>query len=386
MVAHAEGPRSDHEPSGAHVAVDRPERPLVLRLGLVAWSLVGFVIVLTVVIGVLASLSSLVFPLLFAGVLAVIFRPIAARLEQRMPAALASIVVVVGVVLFVIGLVVAVTHGITSQTTRIGDEIAAGLSELDVTAESTDEVRAELEQMRPTVTLGMVDELINGISALAGLAAGAVLGVLIMYYLLKDGPELRRTVVGEAMPEVRPELDQLVSESCQVLRRYWWGRTIVSAIVAGVVAAGAALLGLPMLLTIAVVTFVGGYIPYIGAIAGGALAVLVALANEGLGAALAILAVVLIANLLVENLVEPMVTGRTLQIHPLVVILVTTTGGIVGGLTGLILAVPLTVIAMKVVRRLPRILDLRVAAGAVRRTIERTVDLPLDHRGTVDDG
>jgi predicted PurR-regulated permease PerM len=69
------------------------------------------------------------------------------------------------------------------------------------------------------------------------------------------------------------------------------------------------------------------------------------------------LGVVLVANLLIENLVEPAVTGRTLDIHPLLVLLATTVGGVVGGLPGLVMAVPLTVIAMKAVPRIARVLD-----------------------------
>ena len=77
--------------------------------------------------------------------------------------------------------------------------------------------------------------------------------------------------------------------------------------------------------------------------------------------------VILVANLLIENLVEPAVTGRTLSIHPLVVLLVTTLGGIVGGLVGLVMAVPLTVIAAKALPRLARIVD--VGADHLREQI-----------------
>lgn len=111
-------------------------------------------------------------------------------------------------------------------------------------------------------------------------------------------------------------------------------------------------MGLPMVPTLAIVTFVGGYIPYIGAFIGGLLAVVVAIAEEGLGAGVLILVVVLVANLLVENMVDPHVTGRTLRIHPLVVLLVTTVGGVLGGLIGLMLAVPMTVIGVRAVRYL----------------------------------
>ena len=114
----------------------------------------------------------------------------------------------------------------------------------------------------------------------------------------------------------------------------------------------ALLLGLPLVFTIMVVNFVGGYIPYIGAFLGGALAVIVALGEGGLGTAAIMLVVVLASNLLLENFVEPKVMGRTLNIHPLVVLIVTALGGFLAGIVGLILAVPFTVIAGNAIGRL----------------------------------
>jgi putative heme transporter len=114
----------------------------------------------------------------------------------------------------------------------------------------------------------------------------------------------------------------------------------------------ALLLGLPLVFTIVVVNFIGGYIPYIGAFLGGGLAVIIALGDGGVPEAAVMLVVVLAANLVLENFVEPKVMGRTLDIHPLVVLIVTALGGLLGGIVGLILAVPVTVIAGNAIARL----------------------------------
>jgi hypothetical protein len=127
---------------------------------------------------------------------------------------------------------------------------------------------------------------------------------------------------------------------------------------------GQILLGLPLVFTIMVVNFIGGYIPYIGAFLGGGLAVIIALGNGGLGTAVVMLVVVLAANLLLENFVEPKVMGRTLDIHPLVVLVVTALGGLLGGIVGLILAVPATVIASNAIGRLR-------SRGSLARVAER---------------
>jgi len=122
--------------------------------------------------------------------------------------------------------------------------------------------------------------------------------------------------------------------------------------VAVVTGLAALLLGLPLVFTIIVVNFIGGYIPYIGAFLGGGLAVMIAWGEGGPGVAAIMLVVVFASNLLLENFVEPKVMGRTLDIHPLVVLVVTALGGLLGGIVGLVLAVPATVIAAAAIGRL----------------------------------
>ena len=125
----------------------------------------------------------------------------------------------------------------------------------------------------------------------------------------------------------------------------------MSAIVSVVIGVAALLLGLPLVFTIIVVNFIGGYIPYIGAFLGGGLAVIVALGDGGLAEGVIMLIVVLASNLVLENFVEPKVMGRSLDIHPLIVLVVTALGGLLGGIVGLILAVPAWVIARNAISR-----------------------------------
>jgi predicted PurR-regulated permease PerM len=173
-----------------------------------------------------------------------------------------------------------------------------------------------------------------------------------MYYLLKDGSRIRRSVVAQFNPTAQDEVDGFLGDSFATLRDYGRGRTIMSAIVAAFIALVALLLGLPLIFTILVVNFIGGYIPYIGAFLGGGLAVIIALGEGGVSKAAIMLVAVVASNLLLENFVEPKVMSRTLDIHPLVVLVVTALGGLVGGIVGLILAVPAWVIAGRGISRL----------------------------------
>jgi putative heme transporter len=334
--------------------------PWVARVGVGAWSFVGLVAATVLACVALAAVSEIVLPLTLAAVLAVVFRPAVGRLERHgMRSTYAAGLVVAGLLALVGIVVVATVQGVVEQASQIGaaadDALDRAAGEVDVVGvdrASLRDAEAATEGMAPLISDGFLTALVSGVGTLVGVASGLILGALIMYYLLKDGARLRRSVVAQVDPGLRGEIDGFIGDSCRVLRRYGRGRTVMSAIVSVVIGLASLLLGLPLVFTIMVVNFIGGYIPYIGAFLGGGLAIVVALGEGGPDAAAVMVVVVLASNLLLENFVEPKVMGRTLDIHPLTVLLVTALGGIVGGIVGLILAVPTAVIVSDAVSRL----------------------------------
>jgi len=325
-----------------------------------------------IVVTALGAVSEIVLPMTFAAVLAIVFRPLVGTLvRHRFKPTLAAGLVVLGLLALMTGVVVATVRGVTAQTDQIGASVDAALDNL---AEQTgglgidkaelDEARAATEEAAPTVTGGVLAKVVSGFGTLVAVASAVIPGALIMFYLLKDGTRLRRALVAQVDPRMREEADDFIGDAIRILRDYGRGRTVMSAMVSVVIGLAALLLGLPLVFTIMVVNFVGGYIPYIGAFLGGGLAVIIALGNGGLTTAVIMLVVVLAANLALENFVEPKVMGRTLDIHPLVVLVVTALGGLLGGIVGLILAVPATVIAANGIGRLR-------ARGSLARVAER---------------
>jgi putative heme transporter len=344
----------------------------VPKLGVWAWSFVGFVVAMIIVVTALGAVSEIVLPMTFAAVLAIVFRPLVGTLVRHgFKPTLAAGLVVLGLLALMALVVVATVRGVVEQTDQIGASVDAALEEaagqtggLGIDKAALDEARAAAEEAEPTVTGGVLTQLVEGFNKLVGVASGLILGALIMFYLLKDGTRLRRSVVAQVNPRLQEEVDAFLGDAIRILRSYGRGRTVMSAIVSVVIGLAALLLGLPLVFTIMVVNFIGGYIPYIGAFLGGGLAVIIALGNGGLGTAVVMLVVVLAANLALENFVEPKVMGRTLDIHPLVVLVVTALGGLLGGIVGLILAVPATVIASNGIARLR-------SRGSLARVAER---------------
>ena len=276
------------------------------------------------------------------------------------------------------GVLVATVRGVTDQAGQISevtDEALANAAEqVDVAGvdpAALDDARAAVEGSGPMIAEGFLTKVVEGVGSIIGLVSGIILGALIMYYLLKDGNKFRRAVVGAFHPTLRGDVDGFLGDSFRILREYGKGRSVMSAIVSAVVGLGALLLGLPLVFTIMVVNFIGGYIPYIGAFLGGGLAVIVALGDGGLPDAVIMLVIVLASNLLLENFVEPKVMGRSLDIHPLVVLVVTALGGLLGGIVGLLLAVPAYVVARSAVTRFRSRGIAEMVADRAQPTVER---------------
>jgi predicted PurR-regulated permease PerM len=321
----------------------------IRRLGIWCWSFVGIVVFLVIVFTALGFVSEIVLPMTFAAVLAICFRPVVGSLTRRgWKPTLAAGVVVLGLLVLMGVVVVSTVQGVLEQTDEIGaatdSALGTAAEELGLDPETLEEGKAAAEEGAPVIAEGLLARLVSGIDTAIALAGALVLGALIMYYLLKDGSLFRRNIVERSNPSVRSDVDWFIGNSCRVLRDYGKGRSAISGIVAIVIGVASLLLGLPLVFTIMVVNFIGGYIPYIGAFLGGGLAVIVGLGEGGISTAVVMLLIVLAANLLVENFVEPKVMGKSLDIHPLVVLVVTALGGLLGGIVGLILAVPFYVI------------------------------------------
>ena len=154
---------------------------------------------------------------------------------------------------------------------------------------------------------------------------------------------------------VPPSVARTVStRTLQSLRGYFLGVSLIAAFNAVVVGLGAFVLGVPLAGTIAVVTFLGAYVPYLGAWTAGAFSVLLALGGAGPDAAAAMIGIQVIANGPLQQVVQPIALGAALGIHPLAVLIVTIAGGSLFGAVGLILAAPITSAATRISADLAR--------------------------------
>jgi putative heme transporter len=327
-------------------------------LGRSSWLLVGLFALLGGLIWLLAATYTIVGPIVAALIVSVVAAPIVGRLARHMPRALAAVIVLLAVGAIVVLVVVIVVAGITGQSASISAEASAGVDRLQgwltssgVDSSSAAGAASAVKEAAPQMIHTLVHGVVTGIAGLASILFGLSLAGLGTFFLLKDGPMMRRWVDRHlGVPE--PVAYTITGSVIKSLRGYFRGVTLVAGFNGVVVGLAALLLDVPLAGTIAVVTFVTAYIPYLGAVVAGAFAVLIALGAKGTGVAIAMLVVVLLANGLLQNLVQPFAMGSALDLNPLVVLIVTIGGGCLFGMLGLVLAAPLTSAAVRIAKEL----------------------------------
>jgi predicted PurR-regulated permease PerM len=330
-------------------------------LGIASWLLAGVAVLLLGVTWLLATTAPIVDPVLAAFVVAAVASPVVAKLQaRRVPRAAGALLVLLAVVVFAVLVILLVIGGITSQSDEIKssateavNKAQSWLEDVGVSKSGADSAGDSVKSATPDAISTLTKGVISGIEGIASLAFGLALAILSLFFLLKDGPVFRRWVdrhLGVPVPAAQTITGDILSS----IRRYFLGVSIVAGFNALVVAIGALALGVPLAGTIAVVTFVTAFIPYVGAVVAGAFAVVLALGAEGTTTALIMLVIVLLANGLLQNIVQPIAFGATLDLNPLVVLIVTIGAGCLFGMVGLVLAAPLTSAAVHITADLAR--------------------------------
>ena len=329
-------------------------------LGLTAWLLVGVTVLLAGMVWLLALTETIVLPVITAGVVAAVATPVVSSLGRHIPRAAAAGLLMLSIVVLAVGLVVLIVAGIASESGDIGSELTGAkssiegwLTDLGVDPTAAKDAKDSASASASTSVKALLQGLGAGIRDLSGIVFFLALTALSLFFLLKDGPVIRSWA--ERHAGVPVEVAHTVAERVlQSLRGYFFGVTIVAGFNAVVVTLGALILGVPLVGTIAIVTFLAAYIPYVGAWSAGAFTVLLALGGAGTEAAIGMVVVQLLANGVLQQLVQPFAYGAALGIHPLAVLVVTIAGGALFGAVGLILAAPLTAAATKISADLAR--------------------------------
>jgi putative heme transporter len=329
--------------------------------GFTAWLVVGVLVLLAGVVWLLTLTEVIVIPLIVAGVTAAVAGQLVALLKRhRVPRGVGALLVL----LLIIGAGVLagylVLRGIGTETAAISDQLQHGASKVEGWLKDLGISDGKAQAANHDVSSGTSDSfkaltqgLAGGVERLASLAFFVAMTILSLFFLLKDGPVIRSWT--ERHVGLPTEVAHTITErTLQSLRGYFLGVTIVALFSAVLVGGAALALGIPLAGTIAVVTFIGGYVPYLGAWTAGAFSVLIALGGSGPEAAGGMVVVQLLSNGPLQQIVQPVAYGAALGLHPLAVLVLTIAGGALFGTVGLILAAPIASAIVRVSADLAR--------------------------------
>ncbi|GAA1038201.1 AI-2E family transporter [Virgisporangium ochraceum] len=231
---------------------------------------------------------------------------------------------------------------------KVGDYLVDGPPGLD--RAQVDQARDGLTRMLPTSG----GDLLTGAVTVFGILTLGLLTAFLLFFLLKDGPTMWAWLVGRLPARRQAAIDDAGRAGWRVLARYTRGMVVVSCIDAVGIGLALLILRVPLALPLILLTFLGGFVPYLGATVAGSAAVLVTLMSNNLTDALIVLATVLTVQSVEGYLLEPLIVGRAVRLHPVAVLLAVVAGGLVGGVGGAVIAVPLLAFGYQVTVRLTR--------------------------------
>ena len=322
-------------------------------------------------------------PLMGMIVLASALLPIKIWLRRRGWSDLQATIGIVIAAAIVIGALSTLTiYTIATDFDEINDDIEAGITELgdwvietfDVSQEQINSARDDLIQAIRDNASAVAGGVFSGVLRIIEIATGSLLLVFLLFWAIKDGDHWRMGIARRLRGQARRDFLRLTARIGGNLGSYLRGTIIVAFIDGFLIGLGLLILGVPLAAPLGVITFFAAFVPIAGAVLAGIAAVLVALATEGLVDAIAVGLLVLVVQQLEGNILQPIIVGRAVALHPIIIIIAVGTGGALWGILGAIIAVPIVSTAYAAVSYL--LSEERVSPGSRRRVAEAAESVP----------
>lgn len=334
--------------------------PVVERLAAYSWRILVIVAVGVAVLWLIGELWVVFLPLVLAAFLSrVLIGPVMWLRGHGWRPALAAAAVLVGFLIILSGIIGGVGVAIGHQSDRLGPTVSKSIDDIEdwlVTDAPGDLTRTEVADARKDAGKAIENwlrtsggALVSGVVVAFEVLVGLFLGLIITFFALKDGDRLVAWIASWLPAERRDHAGRLGQRAWVTLGGYLRGSAILGILEGIIIGTTVALVGGQLAVAVAVITFLSAFIPFAGAIIAGAVAVLVTLSTAGIGGATIVLVVAIIVQQFDSDLLAPLVFGRSLDLHPVVVLLAITGGGAMFGLAGAFLAVPVTAIIINVI-------------------------------------
>lgn len=290
------------------------------------------------------------FPLSLALLVATVLAPPVTWLRRhKVPSGLAAALVMIGFIAAIVGAIAVLTPQVAGQAPAIASQASDGLQRVrdwltDGPLQLSDgqitraisAVQDKLQESAAAISSGIFSTL----SAATNAVINLVLVLMLTFFFVKDGHRFLPWLATLGGRRAGEHVTELLSRTWNTLGGFIRTQTLVAFIDAVIIGIGLAILGVPLAIPLAVITFFGGYIPIVGAFVSGILAVLVTLVTNDFKAAVIAALIVLGVQQLEGNVLSPWLQGKNMNLHAGVVLLSVTAGGTLFGVTGAFLAVP----------------------------------------------
>ncbi|MFI7482835.1 AI-2E family transporter [Kocuria sp. M1R5S2] len=327
-----------------------------------SWRLIIILAAVGLVGWVLSTITVVIIPVLISGLLAGLLFPLVKWLRGRhVPAGAASGIAVLLLIGLVTGLLVLAGRQIVLGFAQLSQNVVVGTQQLLGWLEdgplniSADSVNDWIDDLGTTVQDNS-EAILSGAMSFGSTAGSVLTGMIIMLFtllfFLMDGERIWLFLVRLFPTSARRAVNGAGRQGWTSLVQYARIQGFVAFVDAVGIGLSAALLGVPLALPIGILVFLGSFIPIIGAVVTGAVAVLVALVANGMTTALVMLGLVLLVQQIESNVLQPLVMGRAVSLHPLAVFLAVASGSILFGIAGALFAVPVMAFLNTVVRYL----------------------------------
>lgn len=309
---------------------------------------------------VLGKLWSILLPIVLGLLIATVLWPATRFLRNhRWPPALAATTVLLGFIAAFVGIIAAIAPSVADQVTDLADAATAALQDVqqwlqgppfnlgeDQIGDAVDSVINSIQGNAQNIA----GYALTGASAVGNSLVNLILALVLVFFFLKDGPRWVPWLSAQTGPRASRHVAALSYKTWATLSEFIRQQALVGFIDAFFIGIGLWILGVPLVIPLAVLTFFGGFVPIIGAFVAGAFAVLVALVSNGFTTALIVLGIVVLVQQIEGNILQPIIQGRGFNLHAAVVILAVTAGSSLAGITGAFLSVPIAALIAVVYR------------------------------------
>ena len=335
------------------------------------WSLRWVLIALgAVLLGLIVQKTWVIlFPLTLAMIFATVLSPLVSALHHkaRWPRALAAATTLVGAIGLLIAAGFTIAPSVSDQSGELVTKASDGIQQIQdwvqksdfVSKEQIDSVLQDIQEKLRAQAGNIANGVLSTVSAVTNVIVTLVVSLILTFLLLKDGHRFLPWLRGLSGTKAGAHLEEVGHRSWMTLGGFIRTQALVSFIDAVFIGAGLLIVGVPLAIPLAVLTFFGGFIPIVGAFVAGIFSVLVALVSNGPTTALIVIGIVVAVQQIEGNVLSPWLQSKSMSLHPAVVLLSVTLGATLFGITGAFLAVPVVATAAVVLRYLDEVVTAR---------------------------